>query len=138
MFCPDWKENLILLSHMGKVNLSLLSKKPVLIKKELPFMQVGTPSFVMGQLKRGAAVLINLSPSKEGYSLILSNVEIIEMENKLEESISVWLKPELPVSDFLSIYSEYGGSHHSSLVYGADIEILKKFAHLADFELIII
>lgn len=138
MFCPDWKENLILLSHMGEVNLSLLSKKPVLIKKELPFIQVGTPSFAVGQLKGGDAVLINLSPSKEGYSLILSNVEMIEMENQLEESISGWLKPELPVSDFLSTYSEYGGSHHSALVYGADIEILEKFANLAKFELVTI
>ena len=79
-----------------------------------------------------------MSPSIKGYSLILSNVEIIEMENQIGESISGWLKSELPVSDFLSFYSEYGGSHHSVLVYGADIKILEKFARLAKFKLIII
>lgn len=130
MFCPDWKENLILLSHMGELNISLVSGKPKLIRKDLPFIQVGNPAVAIGQFKGGQAVLVNFSPSLDGYTLILSRIEIIDLKHDLEDSITGWIKPEIPINDFLAEYSRSGGSHHSAIVYGNVYDELLDFGKI--------
>ncbi len=140
MFCPDWQKNMVFLSHMGEVNVDLLSGKPNLIKKDLPFIKVGTPAFAVGQLKGGKALFLNLAPSIDGYRLITSSIDMIEVKNTLPQSLSGWFKPQLPVSEFLGRYSELGGTHHSALVYGnySDLKVIEKFGHLAGIETIAI
>jgi len=138
MFCADWQNNIIFLSHMGELNLNLISGRPLLIKKELAFIKVGTPVFAVGQLRKGQAVLVNLAPGPSGYTLILSEIEMIEIKNDIKESVSGWFKPKLSVPDFLTSYSEYGGTHHCALCYDADIDILKNFGKLAGFKVIVI
>ena len=130
MFCPDWKENLILLSHMGEFNINLVSGKPKLIRKDLPFIQVGNPAVAIGQFKEGEAVLVNFSPSLNGYTLILSRIELIDLKHDLEDSITGWIKPRMPVSDFLAEYSRSGGSHHSAIVYGNVYDELMDFGRI--------
>ncbi|MDD5659980.1 MAG: hypothetical protein PHR39_08255, partial [Actinomycetota bacterium] len=118
MFCPDWNENLILLSHMGELNISLTSGKPKLICKSLPFINIGDPAVAIGQFREGEAVLVNFSPSIDGYTLILSRVDLIDLKHDLKDSITGWIKPKVAIDDFLEEYSKSGGSHHCSIVYG--------------------
>jgi L-arabinose isomerase len=130
MFCPDWKENLILLSHMGEMNISLISGKPKLVRKDLPFIKVGNPAVAIGQFKKGEAVLVNFSPSLNGYTLILSHIELIDLKHDLEDSITGWIKPKMPINDFLAEYSRSGGSHHSAIVYGDTYDELLDFGKI--------
>jgi L-arabinose isomerase len=130
MFCPDWKENIILLSHMGELNISLVSGKSKLIMKDLPFIQVSNPAVAIGQFKEGKAVLVNFSPSLNNYTLILSHVEMIDLKHELKDSVTGWIKPEIPIDDFLSEYSKAGGSHHSAIVYGNVYDELLDFGRI--------
>ena len=139
MFCPDWKENLILLSHMGELNINLVSDKPKLIVKELPFLKVGNPVMAIGQFKEGDAVLVNLSPSSNYYTLILSQINIVDLKHNLTDSVTGWLKPQIPINNFLEEYSKFGGSHHSAIVYGKNVyDRLLDFGKLAGFKIVII
>jgi len=49
-----------------------------------------------------------------------------------------WFKPRKSVADFLKDFSMAGGTHHSALVYDADIRELETFGHMMGFKVIVI
>lgn len=137
MFCPDWKENIIFLSHMGEVNIDLFSKKALIVEKNLPFIDIEPPAIAIGRLKKGKAVLANLAPQNNestSYNLIICQGEMLDIddEKNFGDSIRGWFKPDSNLDIFLKSYSLCGGTHHSALVYGESeiSEIISKFAHL--------
>lgn len=137
MFCPDWKGDRIFLSHMGEINTRLVSGKPRLIEKDLPFLDVGNPAVAVGQLKPGKAIYINLSPSKKAYTLIVSEVEMVEVENdKMTDTISGWLISSMPIDDFLEKFSRLGGTHHSALVYSKVKDVIADFGKIMGWKVI--
>jgi L-arabinose isomerase len=136
MFCPDWKNEIIFLSHMGEVNLNLVTGKPKLIRKEMPFIDIEDPVIAVGQLKKGKATFVNLSPSKESFNLIVSNIEMIEKENKnIEDTVTGWFRTNTALDKFLLDFSNNGGSHHSAIVYGNVSEEIKEFGSIMGFSI---
>lgn len=141
MFCPDWKGQTIFLSHMGEVNPSLLSGKPALMEYPFVFGDVDNPVKPAGCLREGKAAFVNLAPLAEGrFRLILAPVTMKQPKgrDKFADSVRGWMKPQLPVPDFLAEYSRVGGTHHAALVYEADIEILAGFGNLMGWETMLI
>ena len=137
MFCPDWKSGRIFLSHMGEVNVSLINGEPKIIEKDLPFIDIGNPVMVVGQLKSGKATFINLSPSRESYTLIISQIEMVKVNNdKMTDTISGWFIPSMPVRDFLAEFSRAGGSHHSALVYSGVKDVIADFGKVMGWKVI--
>lgn len=123
MFCPDWNNNSIFLSHMGEMNINLTAEKPVLAKKEFPYTDAYNPVVAYGRFKKGEAIFVNLAPKPDcKFSLILSKGEMLDVDNtdRMSNSIHGWFKPAIPINEFLTSYSLEGGIHHSALVYGND------------------
>jgi len=140
MFCPDWKENIILLSHMGEFN-PAVAKWPTLIDKPFNYNAAGDTVGACGCLKAGKAVLVNLAPAKEGFDLIVTPVELTDdgsVTGKYSTSVQGWMKPRLPLPEFLKAYSSAGGTHHSALVYGADMNELVAFGEMMGFRVTVI
>ncbi len=131
MFCPDWKNNSMFLSHMGEMNLNLAAGKPVLMKKEFPFTDASDTVVAYGAFKAGEAVIVNLAPAGVGsversgttsgyrYSLIIAGGRMLGASDRdnMPHSIRGWFKPDMPVAEFLEKFSYAGGTHHSALVY---------------------
>jgi L-arabinose isomerase len=139
MFCPDWEGNCIFLSHMGEMNISLTSEKPVLMEKDLPFLGVNNPAIAFGRFKHGDAVLVNLAPShEETYKLIVSPVKMLEVKgkDKLEDSIHGWFRADVAVNDFLKEFSIAGGTHHSAIVYGDFLTEIISFGKIMGWNVI--
>ena len=137
MFCPDWKGGRIFLSHMGEININLVKGKPRLIEKDLSFLDVGNPAVAVGQLEPGKATYINLSPSKKSYTLIVSQVEMVKVENKkMTDTISGWLTSSIPINDFLEKFSRAGGTHHSALVYGEAKDVIMDFGKIMGWKVV--
>lgn len=121
MFCPDWEKDIIFLSHMGEVNINLLSEKPILSLKPFPYADTGDTAFLRGTYKPGKAVFVNLAPMGNGkYSLIISDIEVLNIKasNGLEEGECGFFSVGYSISDFLKKFSLAGGTHHSAMVYG--------------------
>lgn len=136
MFCPDWKGDRIFLSHMGEVNTFIISGRPRLIEKDLPFLDVGNPAIAVGGFKPGNAVFTNLSPSRESYTLIISQVNMVEVKNnKMTDNISGWFSPYMPVREFLAEYSLIGGTHHSAIVYGDVKDVIIDFGKIMGWKI---
>ena len=133
IFCPDWKGNTLLLSHMGEYNPNLTSGKCGM--KEIPFIygDAKSPVVSYGRYKGGDAVFINLYRTKDDFRMIISAVDMVEVrpdDDTLEVRVRGWMKPRMPIADFLEAISHVGATHHSALVYGARVSELVYFADL--------
>jgi L-arabinose isomerase len=137
MFCPDWENNSIFLSHMGEANLDLMAEKPELVKHEFPYTDACKPVVAHGRFKEGEVTFVDLAPGPDNtYSLIISkgNMLGVEGEDSMKNSIHGWFKPGTPVADFLKNYSVIGGTHHAALIYGDVTQELKYFGELMGWE----
>jgi L-arabinose isomerase len=141
MFCPDWDGDSIFLSHMGEVNLRLLAAKAKLKPCAFPFTNVTTPVIGVGRYKPGEALLVNLAPAPgESFRLFAAPVTMLDVtdDDRLNESIHGWLRPSLPIVDFLARYSQDGGTHHIALVYGARSREIARWGKIMGWETIVL
>ena len=141
MFCPNWRDGSVFLSHMGEFNYRVADGKPVLQEKPFPFTSAENPTVAYKTMKPGRAVFANLAPFGNGrYRMTLAsgNMLKIEGQNKMEKAVNGWFKPDIPLEEFLERLSQNGGTHHSVLVYGDEIETLGLFADFLGVEKIIL
>ncbi len=131
MFCPDWEGERIFMSHMGEINLDLVAGTPLLEQRPYPFSPAGEPVVGSGCLKPGAAWLLNLAPGSDNtFTLVAASVEVCDSKGKeaMRNGIRGWIKPTLPVREFLKQYSLHGGTHHGVLCYGVEKQLATAFA----------
>jgi L-arabinose isomerase len=141
MFCPDWKGETIFLSHMGEVNLALLSGRPALVEYPFIFGDVDNPVKITGCLRGGEAAFVNLAPLPAGrFRLILAPVAMLQPKGKdnFGDSVRGWMKPRMTIREFLAKYSCLGGTHHAALVYDADLHVLTDFGRFMGWDVSVI
>lgn len=141
-FCPCWKNDLILMSHMGEMNMDVSAHKPVVTDKPFPYTQAGDTVAAYGAMRAGKAVFINLAPMDNGcYTLIVSPVEMVDIavqDGSYRYVTQGWMKPSMPLADYLKTYSEVGGTHHSVLVYDVNISEIESFGRIMGFDVKVI
>lgn len=137
IFCPDWRGNTLFLSHMGEYNRALAAGKPEI--KQIPFVfgDADEPIVTYGRYKGGDAVFANVFRTAEGFSMLVAPVEMRDtLEDNFTGVVRGWMKPKMPVADFLETISRAGVTHHSSLIYGAKPEEIEFFARLIGLEVV--
>jgi L-arabinose isomerase len=98
---------------MGEINTELVYGKPNLTEKDLPFIELGNPAIAFGRFQPGKAILVNLAPMNGSYTLIVSQIEMVDVKNnKMADTICGWFEPKKNIADFLSEFSQAGGTHH--------------------------
>ncbi|MBQ8528937.1 MAG: hypothetical protein IJ459_04285 [Clostridia bacterium] len=131
MFCPDWKNNTIYFNHMGECNASLMENRHMMTKY-FAYGDVDHPVYMLGHMKAGQGCVLNMLPNAEGwFDVVIVEGEFMQLPEKLEsfpETINGWFKPKTDVCSLLEKYSEAGGTHHSSFVYGVNARSLSLFA----------
>ena len=141
MFCPDWENNRIFLSHMGEMNINLTEGTPRLIEKPFPYTDAENPVVAVGRFRGGRAVLVNLAPGpNRRYTLIVAPVTrtAVKGEDRMADSIRGWFKPEMEVAHFLTEYSRAGGTHHCALVYGNAAEEIAGFGEMMGWKVVLL
>ncbi len=141
MFSPDWDRDVIILSHMGESNPKLAQWKPLLKDVPFNFNSTGNTVSMVTCCRPGKAVYVNLAPMKTGFSLILTEVEVLDLgleRGAYAEVNQGWIKPNMPVRSFLKKYSELGGTHHSAMVYNGDIDTIAAFGKMMGFDVQVI
>ncbi len=139
MFCPDWKEDVILLSHMGESNPHLGQWKPLLCNKNFKYNSCGNTVSMYNCYRPGKAVYVNLAPMKDTFTLIVTEVELLDaglVNGVYRESTQGWMKPCKPLRQFLKEFSEAGGTHHSAMVYNVDPAEIEAFGKMLGFEVV--
>jgi len=141
MFCPNWEDGTVYLSHMGEVNWRLLEGRGLLREMDYKYSATDNPALVTGRFRPGEIVLVNLAPVTEsGYRLILAPATMLPVTgtDKMEGSVRGWFRPRLALPDFLSAYSRLGGTHHLAMTYAESTETLETFARLSGWETVVI
>lgn len=139
MFCPDWENDSILLSHMGEMNIGISSDKPVLKEFKLRYTDVENPMIAYARLREGKVVLVNLAPGPDNtFSLIVASgmMQDVACEDNMTGKIRGWFKPSMAISDFLEAYSKLGGTHHEALVYGDVLNEIVQFGKLMGWRVV--
>ena len=136
MFCPDWKNGIIFISHMGEMNTALAASKPKYMIKPMKYSDIDT-TWLCGTYKAGEATLIDLAPlGGDKFRVITSKVEmkVMDCEKYRKNSTCGWFAPEKSIGTFLEDYSKLGGTHHLALVYGDMRKTAETFAKVRNFE----
>ena len=124
---------------MGEFNPALSAETPEI--KEIPFVfgDAEDPVVCYGRYKAGSAIFVNVFKGEKGYKMLISPVEMQPAKkDNFVGTVRGWMKPPVPVADFLEAISEAGVTHHSSLVYGATVKELEFFAKLLGLETVIV
>ncbi|MBQ9393371.1 MAG: hypothetical protein IJU18_05210 [Oscillospiraceae bacterium] len=137
IFCPDWQNDMLFLSHMGEMNYRIADTKPLVAYKG---GFVDTYS-AYARMKGGKGVYVNVSRGRDEYQLLLSEAEMISYEkDNFENSMRGWMKPcnGKTTAAFLKALSVHGATHHSAFVYGATVEELAYFGALLSLKTVVL
>ena len=136
MFCMDPKNGGVLLSHMGEANYGMAAGKVHLVRKDFAFGGCEDPAVPVFSFRPGEATLINLIPAAGGgFRLITAGIQMQKWEVDLPlQSPQGYFKPNKDLSQFLTEYSMWGGSHHLAVSYGDSAGKIAKLAALCGVE----
>ena len=135
IFCPDWKDGALFLSHMGEYNVALSNPdvRPVMGKKDFVFGDADDPAIVLAPFKPGRVIFLSLNPAPGGRYEIFSaggSMLYTPNDNRQNYVVSGWFRPDQALPEFLEAYSRAGGMHHAALIY-ADGDTADTVAALA-------
>ena len=141
MFCPDWQQDVVLMSHMGESNPNLAQWKPKISDCKFNYNSCGDTVAMYSCAKAGNVALVNLAPMNDSFTLIICPGKMLDvgLENgAYSNATQGWFKPSKKLPQFLKEYSLCGGTHHSAMVYDVDIEELKAFGTMMGFQVVVI
>ncbi len=141
IFCPDWNNNMVFLSHMGEMNYRIADTKPCISRAGGKFTQSEFPYVGYTRMKAGKGIYVNISRDADGYQMLLAPAEMLPVDNdNFATSMRGWMRPEncTSTADFLEKLSRNGATHHSIFVYGATVPELEFFAKLLGIKCVVI
>ena len=141
IFCPDWRSNKVLLSHMGEMNYRVADTKPLIHRTGSKFIKGTMPYAGYSKMKGGKGVYVNISRLNDGYQMLITPAEILSVkEDNMPTTIRGWMRSENSKStaEFLEKLSKNGATHHSSFIYGASVEEIEYFANLLQIKTVVI
>ena len=141
MFCPDWEQDVVLLSHMGESNPRLAKWRPII--KDCPFgyNSCGDTIGMYSCFREGKVTIVNLAPMNDSFTMVLCPGEMLDVGleyGAYRSATQGWYKPAKPLPQFLKEYSLAGGTHHSAIVYDVDIAELEAFGRMMGFDVVTI
>lgn len=137
IFCPDWKGNTVMISHMGEMNYNVSDIKPQLNNVAFNYTNAAAPVVGYAKFRGGKAIYANVCRDAEGYCMVITPIEMLDVkEDTFKKSMRGWFKPSVTVADLLEGLSINGATHHSLLIYDASVEEIAYFASLLGMKVI--
>lgn len=140
IFCPDWKNNQLFISHMGEMNYGVADGKPFLKQCDFIFNETKACIKAYARFKGGNAVFCNIYQNEDNiWSLLLSDIEMQSIKkDNFSDCIRGWFKPPTTVGNFLEKLSINGATHHSFIIYGIDKSAMEYFGKLLKLKVMVI
>ncbi|MGI6261802.1 MAG: L-arabinose isomerase family protein [Acutalibacteraceae bacterium] len=137
IFCPDWQNGNLFLSHMGEMNYRVAEEKPQLRGASFNYTDASAPVVGYARFRGGKAVFLNISRGAKDFRAVVAPVEMLETPPQVfTSSMRGWMRPSVGLPRFLEQLSQNGATHHSILIYGAEPEQMEFFAQLLGMEMV--
>jgi L-arabinose isomerase len=140
MFTMDFANNAILMMHMGEGNWRMARREePVYVVRSslAEIMAVRVPPLLLAfTLEPGEATLVSLTTVDRGkLRLVAAEGEVADHPYIPDLARPHYkFRPDGDLCDFLTRFSEAGGSHHQALAYGRWAGTVEKIARLLRIE----
>jgi L-arabinose isomerase len=134
MFTMDFAHNAVLMMHMGEGNWRMARKdEPVhVLRNSLDaIMDVRTsPVLLAFSLEPGEVTLVSLTTGADGrLKLVATEGRVLDFPYLPDLARPHYkFQPDGELGDFLTRFSEEGGSHHQALAYGRWADTVEKIA----------
>ncbi len=140
IFCPDWKNGTVLLSHMGEVNYRIAANRPELRRTADNFTPAANPYVAYIRMKGGRGAYVNVSRAEKDYRITVADAELLDYEDdSFAGSMRGFMRPAgLDTARFLEGLSRAGATHHSTFVTGASADEIAFFARLHGIETVVL
>ncbi len=141
MFCPDWAGSTVYISHMGEFNPNCTIEKPKFRTSTFEYTDAYDTCVFNSPFMPGKAVFACLAPDADGkFTMIASDIEMLytPVGTSYDREVSGWFKPGKHINEFLTDYSNNGGIHHASIIYGGDTAALSAYAKFMGWNFVII
>lgn len=140
IFCPDWVNSMVLLSHMGEVNYRLADFKPVITRNGTNFTPGAMPYAGYTRMTGAKGVYVNVSRGADDYQITCAQAEIVKYDDDaFQGEIRGWMKiNNMSTANFLEKLSFNGATHHSTFVVGATTEQIEYFGKLLNIPTVVI
>ena len=140
-FCTDWKNNRILMSHMGESDSRFVKQgsSPRLAERDALLNPHSTVIYRF-QAEPGEVTFVNLSPVRNGgFRLVAGLLDIVDAPVLDDiEGPHYQVATRLPVGTFLERYAANGGGHHLYIAKGNILDGLSIFCRQLGFDLRVI
>ena len=136
-FCADWKNDRILMSHMGETDSRFIKSGtvPRLVPRDA-MLNPNVSVIYRFQAEPGEVTFVNLSPVRGGgYRLVAGLLDIVD--SPVLDEISgphYQVSTRIPVGRFLERYASEGGGHHLYIAKGDIMEGLAIFCKQLEFD----
>ena len=139
MFTMDFAQNAILMMHMGEGNWKMARKdEPVhMLRSSLNLVATKyDPVLLAFSLEPGDVTLLCLTVGQDGkLRFVVTQGEVVDFPYLQDLARPHYkFRPQGDLSDFLTRYSQAGGSHHLALAYGDWTSTIEKVARLSGIE----
>ncbi|MCC7406866.1 MAG: hypothetical protein IT442_02265 [Phycisphaeraceae bacterium] len=143
IFSIDFPDNSLIMAHMGECNPAMARKdrKPVLAPRPFPLAATPEhPATTAFALEPGEVTLASLSIAPGGTFKVIIAPGSVTNWGPAPGLIMPNFKfsPRVGVPVFLRRWSEAGGSHHQSLVYGKRVELLANMGSAMGLDVVVI
>lgn len=138
-FCADWKNDFLLMSHMGETDPRFADPKAAgTLEARDGFVNPRLSVIYRFKAEPGPVTFVNISPLRgEGWRMVVGLLEIVD-KPVLEkiEGPHFHVKPDMPVVRFLERYADAGGGHHLYLAKGNILEQVMLMGKVLGFEVL--
>lgn len=140
IFCPDWNNQMLFLSHMGEINYRIADGRPYICRTNSSFIKGEMPYAGYARMKGGKGVYVNISHTQDDFQMLLAETEMVSVsKDNFPRTMRGWMRTgSLTTAQFLEALSQNGATHHSIFVYGAEVEELAYFGKLLNLKTIVI
>ncbi len=130
-FCPDWNNDLILMSHMGETDVRFAKEGSRVELAEKTALGKAIPSyyyrFAIQPMRMTFATWTRGTAGELKLLCGLLDCEDIPPYGDLGVP-QFFVRPQRPLHEFLELYSQWGGGHHIYLAQGDVTESMVRFA----------
>ena len=132
IFTYEEKTNIFLAGHAGLHNINLANKrKKIRIVPDYEYMEVEKDTAAMQfQANPGIVTMLNIFFNGKEFQMTVLKGKAIETSRVFDISPYIYIKPDIPVNEFMKMVIQAGTTQHWAVVHQDVLDLLMPFADL--------